>query len=227
MPAHWKDYQISWIVNHPSYEYRLWTDEENRRFLEKHYPWFIETYDALPESIMRADAMRPFYLYHYGGIYADLDYECYQCMDNIIDYYSNDNYNVLLARQMVGDRASNYLMMSEAGHPFWLKVIDRMQKRVKRKWWQTRMLYLWNATGPNVINHVYAENDWDDVLLLDDEHFNPQTPSIDKVMYGKHHETQSWGDDNSDRVLAVIHSLRKMKSYAESLLSESDSADSS
>ena len=99
MPTQWKDYQISWIVNNPDYQYYLWTDEENREFLEEFYPWFLNTYDRLPEPIMRADAMRPFYLYHFGGIYADLDYECYQCFDGILEYHNRLNNKVLLARQ--------------------------------------------------------------------------------------------------------------------------------
>lgn len=37
-----------------------------RRLLEEHYPWFLKTYDALPKPIMRADAIRSFYMHRYG-----------------------------------------------------------------------------------------------------------------------------------------------------------------
>lgn len=37
-----------------------------RRLLQEHYPWFLRTYDALPKPIMRADAIRPFYMHHHG-----------------------------------------------------------------------------------------------------------------------------------------------------------------
>ena len=29
-----------------------------RQLIAEHYPWFLRTYDALPKSIMRADAVR-------------------------------------------------------------------------------------------------------------------------------------------------------------------------
>ena len=37
------------------------------------YEWFLETWDAYPYNIERADAIRYFVLHHYGGIYLDLD----------------------------------------------------------------------------------------------------------------------------------------------------------
>jgi len=37
------------------------------------YLWFLETFDAYPYPIQRADAIRYFVLHHYGGIYIDLD----------------------------------------------------------------------------------------------------------------------------------------------------------
>ena len=217
MPSKWKKYQLSWITNNPDYQYYLWTDEENRKFLEDFYPWFLNTYDKLSEPIMRADAMRPFYLYHFGGIYVDLDYECYKSFDGVLDYHNRLDNKVLLARQMVGDRASNFLMISEAGHPFWRKVIEKIQNRIGRKWWHTRMLYVWYTTGPNVINDTYLEYSKNntDIVLLSNKEFN-STNSIDAVVYGKHHESQSWGDSNSTIVLGAIDSLRKMKDYSSS-----------
>jgi len=31
---------------------------DDRQLIAEHYPWFLETYDALPKNIMRADAVR-------------------------------------------------------------------------------------------------------------------------------------------------------------------------
>lgn len=52
---------------HPTWEYRLWTDEANRELVREHYPWLLETYDSFPENIMRADTARVLYLHKYGG----------------------------------------------------------------------------------------------------------------------------------------------------------------
>jgi hypothetical protein len=52
---------------HPSWEYKLWTDEANRDLVKEHYPWLLEVYDGFPENIMRADTARVLYMHHYGG----------------------------------------------------------------------------------------------------------------------------------------------------------------
>lgn len=52
---------------HPAWEYKLWTDEANRKLVKEHYPWLLETYDSFPENIMRADTARVLYMHHYGG----------------------------------------------------------------------------------------------------------------------------------------------------------------
>ena len=33
-------------------------DARCRQLIAEHYPWFLDTYDALPKDIMRADAVR-------------------------------------------------------------------------------------------------------------------------------------------------------------------------
>ena len=78
IPAEWQRYQASWWQHHPQWTYRLWTDDDNRHFIHTYYAWFLPTYDAYPEAIMRVDAVRYFLLHHYGGVYVDLDFECIQ-----------------------------------------------------------------------------------------------------------------------------------------------------
>jgi mannosyltransferase OCH1-like enzyme len=59
----------------PDFAHFLWDDLDNRRFIEKYYPWFLPVYDAYPREIYRADAVRYFFLYQFGGLYADMDTE--------------------------------------------------------------------------------------------------------------------------------------------------------
>jgi mannosyltransferase OCH1-like enzyme len=44
-----------------------------RTFIATHYPWFLDTFNGYKYPIQRADSIRYFALYHYGGIYIDLD----------------------------------------------------------------------------------------------------------------------------------------------------------
>ncbi len=89
----------------------LWTDAASRDFIAENYPWFLDTFDRYPYNIQRADAIRYFVLYHYGGIYMDLDIGCNRPLDPLLVH------PVVLPKTIpVG--LSNDLMFSAERHPF-------------------------------------------------------------------------------------------------------------
>ena len=67
IPAKWATWSDSWRVKHPDWDWVLWTNEDNRALVETRAPWFLETYDALPGEIQRADIIRNFYMFFFGG----------------------------------------------------------------------------------------------------------------------------------------------------------------
>jgi len=71
----------------------FWTDEDIREFIRKFYPDFLELHDQYPYNIQRADMIRYFILYHYGGIYSDLDL---YPTESIRDYLHGYTADVLL-----------------------------------------------------------------------------------------------------------------------------------
>jgi hypothetical protein len=102
----------SWLVKNPDWEWRLWTNEDNLRFMREHYPEHYPTFAgyqqevgcALGKSslapsanphllprplpcdiqIKRADAIRYFLLDHFGGLYIDLDFEALRPIDDLL-----------------------------------------------------------------------------------------------------------------------------------------------
>ena len=72
----WLIAQQSWKVYHPDWKYMYWNDIAIENFIGTFYPWFLDIFSNYPHPIQRADAVRPFLLYHYGGIYADMDTVC-------------------------------------------------------------------------------------------------------------------------------------------------------
>lgn len=100
-------------------EYKLWTDATSREFIATHYPWFLPTFDAYTYPIQRADAIRYFVLYHFGGVYLDLDVGCLRSLDPLLIY------PVILPRTIpVG--VSNDLMFAEKAHPFMEQAIHNL-----------------------------------------------------------------------------------------------------
>ncbi|MEU6651938.1 glycosyltransferase [Streptomyces sp. NPDC046900] len=130
VPPKWRKWADSWRLHHPDWGYRLWTDADNRAFLQEHYPWFLPVYDGYPEAIMRADAIRYFLLDHFGGLYVDLDFECLSPVDGILDGQElvlgcepEVHTRLLLARRRgFGRIVGNAFIASRPGHPFWAHV---------------------------------------------------------------------------------------------------------
>ena len=130
----------SWQAKHPGWEYLLWDDDENRAFLSRHYPWFIPHYDAYDHFIKRVDAVRVFYMYHFGGVYADLDSYCLRPFEPLLEREAATEAEVVLS--FVGGNAQandlgssgkgdsysevvhNAVMASRRHAPFWLDVMD-------------------------------------------------------------------------------------------------------
>ena len=77
IPDQWRAYQDTVKSLHPSWEYRLWTDEANLALVSQSAPQWLQLYTALPRNIMRADMIRYIILQLVGGLYLDLDYEMF------------------------------------------------------------------------------------------------------------------------------------------------------
>ena len=45
MPDNMTYWHKSWIKHNKDFNMILWDDNDNREFIEKYYPWFLDTYD--------------------------------------------------------------------------------------------------------------------------------------------------------------------------------------
>ncbi len=122
-----EEWMDSWRRHHPDWEYRLWTDADNRRLIAEDFPWFLETYDGYPAGILRADAARYFILFKHGGLYVDLDYRSLRNIEPLLKDYD------LVLTYVCSDKAhwhgtSNAIMASRSGLPLWLDVFREMRK---------------------------------------------------------------------------------------------------
>lgn len=204
IPDEWKEYQETWKKHFPApeYKYILWTDEDNRNLIKDHYPWFLKTYDNYPKNIQRADAVRYFYLYHYGGIYADLDCEV---RTNFYQYLDGDNINIVQSCYH-DNRIMNCLMASPKGIDGWNKIFLKLKEC-------SNILSTLSSTGPQMISEVFTK---DDITVLSYNEFNPlrrrgmiygffenafSVPLDDKKSknwdkaYVVHHGTESWREE--------------------------------
>ncbi|KAH9943492.1 nucleotide-diphospho-sugar transferase [Epithele typhae] len=147
LPDRWVNVSQSCKDMMPDYEYMLWTDNGSRDFLAEHYRWFLDTFDGYTYPIQRADAIRYFVLYHYGGVYIDLDMGCLRPMDPLLVY------PVILPKTIpVG--VSNDLMFAEKGHPFLAQTIHGLTKFDYN--WIINYPTVMFSTGPMFLSAEYG-----------------------------------------------------------------------
>ncbi|MEK8018469.1 MAG: glycosyltransferase, partial [Candidatus Parabeggiatoa sp.] len=134
----------------------MWTDVDNRALISQYYAWFLPVYDAYPENIMRVDAVRYFILYHYGGLYVDLDFECLRPLEPllvgkqvVVALEPSEHFEKELVRQRSFKQVlCNALIASQPRHPFWEQVFQEL------KVYQNANDPL-DATGPFMLTRAY------------------------------------------------------------------------
>jgi inositol phosphorylceramide mannosyltransferase catalytic subunit len=154
VPEEWCDCVQSWKRLNPEWAYHLWTDEEGRRFVAEHYPDFLKTYEGYSYNIQRADAIRYLLLYKYGGVYVDLDFECFRSIDELlIGKTMAIGLEPQKHAQWQGREwlLSNAFMASVPGHPFLSEVISAMEVANPRISFHQDVL---KTTGPILLTDV-------------------------------------------------------------------------
>lgn len=126
--------RASVLMNHPDWEYKYWSDEDNRKLIEEHYSWFLPTYDKYAYPIQRADVARYFYMHKYGGVYLDLDMLSLKPMDGLLEIIDKNeaqfivnvtgNKRTILFEEYPNSYCAqksiyNAIIMSEPNSDFW------------------------------------------------------------------------------------------------------------
>ena len=152
LPDNFAAWSHTWMDHNPDFKYMFWSDDDLRRFVKTEYPQYLDLYDGFDKHIKRVDMVRYLILHHYGGVYADMDFECVRPIrDAVIDH---NNKPIVLGR--MGDDETfehslpNALMASAPGHPFWLDVVDMIHAR--RNDTRSRVEYV---TGPVLLKDAY------------------------------------------------------------------------
>lgn len=129
IPEPLREFQKSWLQQHPGWDYRLWDDADNERLITEHYPEFRDHYLRSMPPILKVDLVRLAYLHRFGGIYADLDCEALRPLDPLLAAGS-----IVVGRELKGigrmmrgrDFIINALIISPPGHPLWLEIMRQM-----------------------------------------------------------------------------------------------------
>jgi len=187
----------TWKKFHPDYEHKLWDKKTSRNFIKEHYAWFLPVYDSYWYAIQRADAIRYFFLYHYGGLYSDIDLEPLKCITPLLEKHKNKG--CILYRSPNSELLTNDFMVSKARNPFWKKVwyellVNNNFKSVSKH------LTVMHTTGPLLLdsafeNMIYRRKKY--VYVIHAKYINScdiaaKKPCWNKEAYLKRYDGNSW-----------------------------------
>lgn len=137
------------------WEFRIYGDDENLKIIETHFPEFLEKYNSIKKGVMKADVIRCLYLYLYGGIYIDTDYQFFKMIPDkwlnakcVIptEHFEKDNTPFL----------GNCIFFSEKGYPFWYEYIKDLFDKMDVV--NTKEDEIIGCTGPGGITKFHLAN---------------------------------------------------------------------
>ncbi|KAH9215882.1 nucleotide-diphospho-sugar transferase [Leptodontidium sp. 2 PMI_412] len=150
IPSEWLSSHNSCKERNPTFTHKFWTDESARKFIAEHFSWFLPSYDSYPYPIERVDSIRYFLLWHYGGVYIDLDVSCRRSLDPLLSFAAwfpkTQPYGI-----------SNDIMASTAHHPIMLKLALSLQDHKGR--FGTGYTTVFWATGPMFVKGFWGRED--------------------------------------------------------------------
>lgn len=125
MPEHLAGYGETWERLHPTWEHRLWTEDnlpelENAELFAR-----AETIAPGHEGQFRADTARYELLYRFGGVYVDADLEALRPIDELLPGRS-----CFVGWEAPGVWINNACMGAEPGHPFLADLVDGLPAHV-------------------------------------------------------------------------------------------------
>lgn len=85
MPIRLKILARTWKEKNSDWEYHLWNGEEMDELVETHFPEYLDMYKNFPYNVQRWDTIRYMILYIYGGVYTDLDTECFKPIESLLN----------------------------------------------------------------------------------------------------------------------------------------------
>ena len=194
-PLPWLSARNSCLSLHPNFVvHYLWTDETGGRFLSENYSWFLPTWRSYSTNIQKADALRYFVLYHYGGIFLDMDLWCRQSLEGLLTYLDS-RVSAKEKSMFFGVKAfpvgiSNGFLICTRSHPLLRQVLDNLELYNRNFFIPHATIVI--STGPMCLSIQIQLNRslWSSIVVLDGEE-NMLGGKTDTPLF-KHLGSGSW-----------------------------------
>ncbi|KAF4550389.1 Glycosyltransferase sugar-binding region containing DXD motif-containing protein 2 [Elsinoe fawcettii] len=130
-----------------NYDIRVWNSSASRDLIADEYPWFLSQYDSYRYPIQRIDAFKYFVLWHYGGVYMDMDIACRRSLDPLLHFPAWFPKATPLG-------VNNDLMAARPSHPVLRRMIDGLH--VRNINYLFPYITIWLSTGPQYTTDIIS-----------------------------------------------------------------------
>lgn len=165
------------------YQLIFWNDSSIEQFLMNNYIWFMPTYRSYENNIEKADVARYFIIFHYGGIYMDLDMECVSDFKTIFSLAKKE-FSIIIGEGLGGGLTNSFFGATK-NHPFIKKLClslghyFHIPKEVSAYW------SIISGTGPLFVTRIYYDYPCRNEFFITPHNIHSEIHLI-------HHHAGSW-----------------------------------
>ena len=168
LPVYMKDAVKTWRDQNPEYEWRYMDDAQASDFVLKEFgqDWY-DIFINAPVGVMRGDIWRYMVIYKYGGVYTDLDTECW----SPISSWMLEDADMIVCPE-TSEHFCQWTFAATPEHPVIQSVLDHIKEAFVSPDYK-KPHFVHNMTGPavwtkGILNklNVSVRNLIDDHLLI-------------------------------------------------------------
>jgi hypothetical protein len=185
----------SWKRHHPSWEHRLWTEEDLPED-----PIRPEILERLRAPVERADILRLEILYRHGGVYLDADLECLRPLDDVL---ADEDFVGVCHKP---GRITNTAIAAVPKHPLLKRALREV--RPMKTYWTSASERLKEVAGPLLLERLIV--DFPDIKLLEPPVFFPATPEERERAVAVHHMARVWHNTTTLRA-AMLRAEKRLE----------------
>lgn len=200
IPKKMLNYRKSWTTKHTDFTFIIWDKYLFEHLLHRlNIPIFNKIYIELPYIIQKIDFCKYIVLYHYGGLYVDIDTICEKPIHTFLNIK-----NLIVSKLKVYKKLNIYLVNNgvifcKKKHIFFYYLIIEIYKNRKQKIYQNKDLYILESTGPLLFTKVIMKYlflyKFKNIMILNPFYF--ESNEIDnhnyiKGLYITHIHNTSW-----------------------------------
>lgn len=195
-------YTETWRDHNPGWEYKMWSNSDIQELIDAEYGWFSDTYKSYEYDICRWDAARYVILHKHGGVYCDVDIECFRPVDDlfgsspvVFDENPNDYNQSILTNSVYYAPVKCKFMLKCIKHLNLQNIIQRRKEdpnlfvlRATGPVFMTTMYYKWkNVTDIEHKSHIHFERYPRGTRVMADSSYVPESDE-----YGIHRSMGTW-----------------------------------